>query len=166
MTTKLHDKSIGIAAIAGAAALSFVFATGSAMAADLPASVKALMPAAEKQGSLLVWGTTLNPRQIAAMKKDFNAYYGTSIDLNHKGGRQDIKAKQMAFAFKKGVPTGVDVFWTPVPKSLIDANALTAVASCADPEGCVRQSHFAHSGSVVNPTSSRAAVFEVRSIGV
>ncbi len=127
MPTKLHDKSIGITAIAGAAALSFVFATGSAMAADLPASVKALVPAAEKQGSLLVWGTTLNPRQIAAMKKDFNAYYGTSIDLTHKGGRQDIKAKQMAFAFKKGVPTGVDVFWTPVPKSLIDANALTAV---------------------------------------
>lgn len=102
-------------------------AAGSATAADLPASVKALIPAAEEEGKLLVWGTTLNPRQIADMKKAFNAYYGTDIDLTHQGGRQDIKAQQMALAFKNGAPTGVDVFWSPVPKPLIDASALVAV---------------------------------------
>lgn len=125
MTTESQYKRFSVAAIACAATLTISIV--SAQAADLPASIKSLVPAAEKQGSLLVWGTTLNPRQIASMKKAFNAYYGTSIDLTHKGGRQDIKAKQMAFAFKQGVPTGVDVFWTPVPKSLIDANALIAV---------------------------------------
>ena len=125
MTTKHQGRRIALASVAFAGAL--LTAAGTAMTADLPASIKALVPQAQKEGSLLVWGTTLNPRQIAAMSKAFNGYYGTSIELTHKGGRQDIKAKQMAFAFKKGVPTGVDMFWTPVPKALIDAKALVAV---------------------------------------
>ena len=127
MMTIHPGKPIGLGLIALAGALLGAAAAVPAIAADLPASVKALVPAAQKQGSLLVWGTTLNPRQISAMSKAFNGYYGTTIELTHKGGRQDIKARHMAFAFKQGVPTGVDVFWTPVPKSLIDANALVAV---------------------------------------
>ena len=119
-----HNR-LGLIAVAGA--LLCAVTVVSARAADLPAAVMALVPVAQKEGSLLVWGTTLNPRQIAAMSKDFNGYYGTGIELTHKGGRQDIKAKQMAFAFKQGVPTGADVFWSPVPKSLIDASALVPV---------------------------------------
>lgn len=108
-------------------ALGVAFALSASMpagAANLPDAVKTLIQPAQKEGKALVWGTTLNPRQIAELNKAFNGFYGTKIKIGHVGGRQDIKAKQMAFAFKKGVPTGADVFWTPVPKSLIDANAL------------------------------------------
>ena len=127
MKTNHRDKRLRSWLFAAVGATFCAVAAGPAIAAGLPASVKALVPAAQTQGSLLVWKTTLNPRQISAMSNAFNGYYGTSIELAHKGGRQDIKARQMAFASKKGVPTGVDVFWTPVPKSLIDANALVAV---------------------------------------
>ena len=70
MTTKIRTNRHGLKLIAVAGALLSVAGGIPAVAADLPASVKVLVPAAQKEGSLLVWGTTLNPRQIAAMSKD------------------------------------------------------------------------------------------------
>ena len=98
-----------------------------ALTAELPASIKALVPAAQKEGSAMVWGITLNPRQIAGMNKGFNAFYGTDIKISHRGGAHGVKAGEIARAFKAGVPTGIDVFWTAAPASVIKAGALVKV---------------------------------------
>ncbi|MEE2970944.1 MAG: ABC transporter substrate-binding protein [Pseudomonadota bacterium] len=103
------------------------FAVGSALATDIPASIKALIPAAQKEGAAMVWGITLNPRQIAGMNKGFNEFYGTSINVTHRGGAHGVKAGEIARAYKAGVPTGVDIFWTAAPASVIKAGALVKV---------------------------------------
>lgn len=103
------------------------FAIGPALATDIPASIKALIPAAQKEGAAMVWGITLNPRQIAGMNKGFNEFYGTSIEITHRGGAHGVKAGEIARAYKAGVPTGVDIFWTAAPASVIRAGALVKV---------------------------------------
>ena len=55
-----------------------------AHAAELPASVKALLPAAKKEGKATVWGITLNARQVAAMNKGFNGFYARA---NHRDAK-------------------------------------------------------------------------------
>lgn len=115
---------IGRAVRAAAVAVLAVLASGTVSAAGLPDAVKALVPAAQKEGKALVWGTTLNPRQTAAINKSFNAFYGINVKLTHNGGRHGTKANELAQAFRRGVPTGVDIFWTAIPKALIDAGAL------------------------------------------
>lgn len=106
------------AASIGAAAVSV------SRAAELPASAKALIPAAQKEAEAMVWGITLNPRQIAAMNTGFNGFYGTKIRINHLGGAHGVKAGEIARAYRAGVPTGVDVFWTAAPTAVIKAGAL------------------------------------------
>lgn len=95
-----------------------------AVGAEIPASVKALIPAAQKEGGATIFGTTLNPRQIKAFNKSFNAFYGTKIKLNQIGGRHTRKSAEVVQAMKKGVPSGLDVFWTSSPRVLIQGNAL------------------------------------------
>ena len=115
------------AVVAVAGALVSIIVAGPALAAELPASIKALIPAAQKEGAAMVWGITLNPRQIAGMNKGFNAFYGTKIKITHRGGAHGVKAGEIARAYKAGVPTGVDVFWTAAPASVIKAGALVKV---------------------------------------
>ena len=118
-------KSPVIPALVGA--FLSILAVGPALSTEIPASIKALIPAAQKEGAAMVWGITLNPRQIAGMNKGFNEFYGTKIEITHRGGAHGVKAGEIARAFKAGVPTGVDVFWTAAPASVIKAGALVKV---------------------------------------
>ena len=104
-------------------AAAFVGVTA-VQAAGIPASVKALIPAAQKESGATIFGTTLNPRQIKAFNKSFNAFYGTKIKLNQIGGRHTSKFGEVVHAIKKGVPSGLDVFWTSSPRVLIAGGAL------------------------------------------
>lgn len=107
----------------GAFIAAVAIASG-AWAAELPASVKALIPVAKKEGGATIFGTTLNPRQVAAFNKSFNAFYGTSIKLNQIGGRHTRKSAEVVQAMKNGVPSGIDVFWTSSPFVLMKGQAL------------------------------------------
>ena len=63
--------------LALAGALSFLGGlSATALAADFPASVKKLIPAAVKEGEGTVFGTTMNPRQVKMMNNGFNSFYG------------------------------------------------------------------------------------------
>ena len=99
-------------------------ADGTALAADLPASVKNLIPTAVKEGEATVFGTTMNPRQVKMMNTGFNAFYGTKIKLNQIGGRHTRKRVEVIRALKNNVPTGLDLFWTSSPRALIQGNAI------------------------------------------
>ncbi len=110
----------------GVLALFFAAATPVA-AADLPAAVQALIPIAEKEGVLHVYGATLNPRQVRAFADSFNDYYGTDIDLTMSGGLHSAKASEVALAFRNGVPTGIDVFWTGLISAMVDTGAIMEV---------------------------------------
>lgn len=96
----------------------------SAIAADLPASVKKLIPAAVKEGEATVFGTTMNPRQVKMMNDGFNSFYGTKIKLNQVGGRHTRKRVEVIRALKANVPTGLDLFWTSSPRALIKGDAI------------------------------------------
>jgi ABC-type Fe3+ transport system substrate-binding protein len=106
----------GLALLAGSAVVAF--------AADLPASVKKLIPAAVKEGEATVFGTTMNPRQVKMMNAGFNSFYGTKIKLNQIGGRHTRKRVEVVRALKNNVPSGLDIFWTTSPRALIKGNAL------------------------------------------
>ena len=95
-----------------------------AVAADLPNSVKKLIPAAVKEGEATVFGTTMNPRQVKMMNDGFNSFYGTKIKLNQVGGRHTRKRVEVVRALKNNVPTGLDLFWTSSPRYLIKNNAI------------------------------------------
>lgn len=111
-------------AVALAGATFGVFSAGPVVAADIPASVKALIPAAQKEGEATIFGTTLNPRQVAAFNKSFNTFYGTRIKLNQIGGRHTRKSAEVVQALRNNVPSGLDVFWTSSPPVLINGGAL------------------------------------------
>lgn len=98
-----------------------------AQSADLPNSVRALIPLAEEEGALHVYGATLNPRQVRAFAKSFNDHYGTDIDLTMSGGLHSSKASEVAMAHRAGVPTGIDVFWTGLISAMVDTGALMEV---------------------------------------
>ncbi len=67
LETGHRSKTLIALALAGAVIGNIV--PGQAVAGELPAAVKALVPVAQKEGKAMVWGITLNPRQIAAMNK-------------------------------------------------------------------------------------------------
>lgn len=108
-----------------AAALAF-FIAGPAMAqkANLPDAVKKLIPAAQKEGTATIFGTTMNPRKVGIINKSFNAFYGTNIKLNQTGGRHTRKRVEVARALKNGVPTGLDLFWTSSPRALVKTGSI------------------------------------------
>ncbi len=111
--------------LALAGALSIIGGlSATALAADFPASVKKLIPAAVKEGEGTVFGTTMNPRQVKMMNNGFNSFYGTKIKLNQVGGRHTRKRVEVARALKNNVPTGLDLFWTSSPRYLIKNNAI------------------------------------------
>ena len=114
-------------ALFGTAAALLFFVTGPAMAqkANLPEAVKKLIPAAQKEGTATIFGTTLNPRKVATINKSFNAFYGTDIKLIQTGGRHTRKRVEVARALKNNVPTGLDLFWTSSPRALVDSGSLT-----------------------------------------
>ena len=99
--------------------------SATALAADLPASVKKLIPAAVKEGEATIFGTTMNPRKVATINKSFNSFYGTNIKLYQIGGRHTRKRVEVARALKNGVPTGLDLFWTSSPRALVKSGSLT-----------------------------------------
>ena len=115
-THSIRAMATALAVIGGAAT--------TALAADLPAAVKNLIPAAVKEGEATVFGTTMNPRQVKMMNNGFNAFYGTKIKLNQIGGRHTRKRVEVIRALKNNVPSGLDVFWTTSPRALIKGNAL------------------------------------------
>lgn len=89
-----------------------LFATGHAVAADLPAGVKSLIPAAKKESEVKIYGRTLKPDQVKAFSKAISDFYGFPIKLNMAGGLHTAKTAEIALAVKKGAPTGIDVFWS------------------------------------------------------
>ena len=95
-----------------------------AVSADLPEAVKKLVEPAQAEGEATVFGTTMNPRQVAMMNEGFNAFYGTKIKLNQIGGRHTRKRVEVIRALKNNVPTGLDVFWTSSPRALIEGDAI------------------------------------------
>ena len=95
-----------------------------ATAAELPEAVKNLIKPAQDESEATVFGTTMNPRQVAMMNKGFNSFYGTKIKLNQIGGRHTRKRVEVIRALKNNVPTGLDVFWTSSPRALIQGDAL------------------------------------------
>lgn len=107
---------------ATAAVLFAVPAT--ATSADLPEAVKKLIKPAQAEGEATVFGTTMNPRQVAMMNKGFNSFYGTNIKLNQVGGRHTRKRVEVIRALKNNVPTGLDLFWTSSPRALIAGDAI------------------------------------------
>ncbi len=92
--------------------------------ADLPEAVKKLIKPAQAEGEATVFGTTMNPRQVAMMNKGFNSFYGTNIKLNQIGGRHTRKRVEVIRALKNNVPTGLDLFWTSSPRALIQGDAI------------------------------------------
>jgi iron(III) transport system substrate-binding protein len=100
---------------------------GPALAADLPAAVKALIAGAKKEGEVSIYGRTLKPTAIAEFNKRLNAFYGIDVKLHMAGGFHTAKAAEIQLAVKKGAPTGIDVFWTSYATSfrLERAKALT-----------------------------------------
>ncbi len=96
-------------------------------ATDFPPAVEALIPQAEAEGELHVFGVTLNPRQVRNFERSFNAMYGTDIALTISGGLHPVKASEVALAYRSGVPTGIDVFWTGIVIALINTGALQEV---------------------------------------
>ena len=95
-----------------------------AFGADLPEAVKKLIKPAQAEGEATVFGTTMNPRQVAMMNKGFNSFYGTNIKLNQVGGRHTRKRVEVIRALKNKVPTGLDLFWTSSPRALIEGDAI------------------------------------------
>jgi len=117
---QLHRRAFHVAAI-----LALVLCGGlEVQSAELPEAVKKLIPLAQKEGAATVFGTTMNPRQVAEINKSFNDLYGTDIKLNQTGGRHTRKRVEVIRALKNNVPTGLDIFWTTSPRALIKANAL------------------------------------------
>ena len=96
-------------------------------ARELPAKVAALIPAAEKEGRVIVWGTTLNPRQVRQFEDSFNAFYGTKIKVEMPGGQHTAKAAEVIMAIKSGVPPGMDLFWTGAAAELIPGGVVQKV---------------------------------------
>src|SRR6185312_4628159 len=76
-------------------------------AQDLPAAIKALIPAAKKEGTLSLFGYTSNPRQYAALRAAISTFYGFTININ--------------FSRSNHVPTNLDVFWSgPTTVGVLD----------------------------------------------
>ena len=107
-----------VATLGVAAILAALVAVSPLAAAELPASVKALIPAAKKESSVLVYGRTLNPGQVRGFRKAISAFYGFPIKLKMVGGLHTHKAAEIKLAVKNGVPAGVDVFWTSYATSV------------------------------------------------
>jgi ABC-type Fe3+ transport system substrate-binding protein len=107
----------------------FILALFAAAAAarELPPKVAALIPAAEKEGNVIVWGTTLNPRQVRQFEDSFNAFYGTTIKVEMPGGQHTAKAAEVIMAVKAGVPPGMDLFWTGAAAELIPPGVVQKV---------------------------------------
>ncbi len=101
--------------------------TAGVSARDLPPKVAALIPAAVKEGRVIVWGTTLNPRQTRQFEDSFNAFYGTDIDVETPGGQHTAKSAEVIMAVKSGVPPGMDIFWTGAAAELIPPGAVQKV---------------------------------------
>ena len=95
-----------------------------ARATDLPDAVKRLVPLAQKEGKVVVFGTTMNPRKVATINKSFNAFYGAKIKVVQIGGRHTRKWVEVARALKNNVPTGLDLFWTSSPGALVHDGSL------------------------------------------
>jgi iron(III) transport system substrate-binding protein len=81
-------------------------------AKELPPNVAALIPAAKQEGELVVFGTTMPPRDLESLSKSISAFYGFPIKLTITGALHSVKAPQVVNAVRRGVPSGVDVFWT------------------------------------------------------
>ena len=102
---RLRASLLGLAGFA-------LLGAGPAHAADLPAGVKALIPAAKKESEVRIYGRTLKPAQVKAFSKAISDFYGFPIKLNMSGGSHTAKSAEIGLAVKRGAPTGIDVFWS------------------------------------------------------
>src|SRR5260221_14796393 len=91
-------------------ALALGACLGSACAQDLPAPVRALIDGAQKEGSAVIFGQSVNPTQVQQFSDAISAFYGFKINLNIISGMHPVKASELVQAMKQGVPSGIDVF--------------------------------------------------------
>jgi iron(III) transport system substrate-binding protein len=106
----MHIRGFVVAfALASAVALALA---ATAMADELPASVRALLPAAKAEGSFNLFGYTYNPRQQGALRDAVSKFYGFPIAINFSSGSHVSKAAQLVGAITAHVPTDLDVFWS------------------------------------------------------
>lgn len=115
-----------IGAVLAVAALIAVPSTA-VRAQDLPAAIKALIPAAKKEGTLSLFGYTSNPRQEAALRAAISKFYGFTININFSRGNHVQETAQLVQAVRNHVPTNLDVFWSgPTTVGVLDeAGAMT-----------------------------------------
>jgi ABC-type Fe3+ transport system substrate-binding protein len=82
-------------------------------AADLPDSVKALLPLAKAEGATMsLYGPEFDPTQTATMTKAMNEFYGASFELKLMSTLHPQKAAEIVQGAKMGVESGIDIFWT------------------------------------------------------
>ena len=95
-----------------AAALASLAMLGTAAAAELPAAIEALIPAAKKEATATVYGQTMNPEEAALLSQGMSEFYGFPVKLNMIAGLHPQKAAELIQQSKFGVPSGIDIFWT------------------------------------------------------
>ena len=82
-------------------------------AADVPDSVKALLPLAKAEGATMsLYGPEFDPTQTAAMTKAMNEFYGIGFELKLMSTLHPQKAAEIVQGAKMGVESGIDIFWT------------------------------------------------------
>lgn len=108
---------VAAAAIAWAIAPAAHAQTGTA--AGMPESVKALIPAARREGPLILFGYTYNPRQQAVIQEAMAKYYGIPVKINFSGGSHVRKTAELLQAFTQKVPTDLDIFWSSSTQMVI-----------------------------------------------
>jgi iron(III) transport system substrate-binding protein len=79
---------------------------------SFPPAIAELLPAAKKEGTVTVYGQSLNPEQIQTINKALNAFYGFDSDLKIISGLHPQKAAELVQGARMGAKSGIDVFWT------------------------------------------------------
>ena len=102
---------------ARAALLLALFLPGAARAQgaapNLSPQVAALLPQAKAEGGIaFIYGSDLDPTQVAALTKAMDAFYGAAFDLKFGTGLHPQKAAEIVQGAKMGVESGLDIFWT------------------------------------------------------
>ena len=83
-----------------------------ARAAELPAAIQAILPAARQEGEVDIYGRTVAPAQAREYSARISAFYGFPIKLNMMGGVHTDRSAQLALMIRNGIQPDTDVFWT------------------------------------------------------
>ncbi len=123
----MHHTTTGLR-LTLALAAGLAFAATSALTADLPPQVAALIPKAKAEGATAtVFGLSIDPDQTKAYNAAISKFYGFPIDMKFVTGLHPQKAAQFIQQAKHGVPTGLDIFNTaPAIAGILDRGGLVA----------------------------------------